>query len=105
MKEVKITEKGERLIATLTCEIDHHTAKIIREEIDKRLDASHAGVLVLDFSGVGFMDSSGIGLILGRLSRAEELGIRVHLCGLSATLSRLVRMSGIERLKSITVEV
>lgn len=105
MKEVTITEKGERLIATLTCEIDHHTAKIIREEIDKRLDASHAGVLVLDFSGVGFMDSSGIGLILGRLSRAEELGIRVHLCGLSATLSRLVRMSGIERLKSITVEV
>ena len=105
MKEVKITDKGESLVAALTCEIDHHTAKIIREEIDKRLENSHACVLVLDFSGVGFMDSSGIGLILGRVSRAEELGKRVHLCGLSPTLSRLVRMSGIERLKSITVEV
>ena len=105
MKEVRICENGERLTAYLTCEIDHHTAKTVREEIDRAMESSRARVLALDFSGVGFMDSSGIGLILGRVSRAEELGISVRLCGLSPTLSRLVRMAGIERLKSITVEV
>ena len=105
MKEVVISNCADTVTVGIRCEIDHHTAKTVREEIDRAMESSHARVLALDFSGVGFMDSSGIGLILGRVSRAEELGISVRLCGLSPTLSRLVRMAGIERLKSITVEV
>lgn len=104
MKELILKKEGERLTASLNCEIDHHTAKLLREEIDVAMRSGEVKVLILDFSGVGFMDSSGIGLILGRANTAEEIGASVRLCGLSPSLIRIVRMSGIEKIQSITVE-
>ena len=65
--EVKITENGNNLIAALTCELDHHTARRVREQIDRQVFARRPELLVLDFSGVHFMDSSGIALIIGRV--------------------------------------
>jgi anti-anti-sigma factor len=49
------------------------------------------------------MDSSGIALILGRVESAGAVGAKVHLEGLSPTLFKLVRLSGIERIKNLTV--
>ena len=54
------------LTVWLTGELDHHAAREIREQIDSALGRCTATLLRLDFSGVGFMDSSGIGLIMGR---------------------------------------
>lgn len=98
---VTFAERGSTLLAYIGCEIDHHTARKIREEIDKRLFLCRPGTLVMDFGGVGFMDSSGIALILGRAECARELGAVVEICGLSPTLIKLVRLSGIERVKNL----
>ena len=104
MKEAEIIESGGVLEVRLLCEIDHHTAKTIREEVDARLLAVRPRVVVLDFSGVGFMDSSGIGLVLGRVEKAERVDACIKIVGLSPTLRKLVRMSGIEKLERITVK-
>ncbi len=98
---VTFAERGRTLTAYIGCEIDHHTAKKIRENIDRRMFLCRPTTLVMDFSGVGFMDSSGIALILGRAEVAEELGATVELCGLSESLCKLVRLSGIERVKNL----
>lgn len=103
MKECEITKSGKRLIARITCEIDHHTAKTVREAVDSTLMAGFS-VLELDFSGVSFMDSSGIGLIIGRAAKAEDIGASLEVSGLSPRLRRLVCMSGVERLSNVYVK-
>ena len=101
--DVKITEECGILTAYIGCEIDHHTAKPIRERIDRALFEKKPHTLVLDFSGVDFMDSSGLGLIMGRAECAEAVGATVRVEGLSPTLSRLLRIAGLERVKNLTV--
>ena len=102
-KILNLSESGDTLCATLTCEIDHHTARVIRETIDKRLFEKHPKNLLLDFSGVRFMDSSGVGLIIGRCTVCESLGSYVKLTGLSGLLLKLVRLSGVEKIKNLTI--
>ena len=92
-----------RLHAVVACELDHHTAKGVRERIDREVFFYRPRVLVLDMSGVGFMDSSGIALILGRVEVARAVGGSVHLSGLSPQLRKLVGLSGIERVAGLTV--
>ena len=72
--DVEFMATGEFLTAALTGEIDHHTAALLRSKIDEQIDRRLPQKLILDFSGVGFMDSSGIGLILGRSKRMQAAG-------------------------------
>ena len=103
MTEVKVhMEKGELTVKMLP-EIDHHSAKKIRESADGLIALQKPTRVILDFSEVTFMDSSGLGLILGRVKRAEEIGATVTVTGLSPKLHRLLKMSGIEKIKSLTL--
>ena len=101
---VKFSDAGKILIASLSGEIDHHAAKGDREAIDEMLFLKKPSVLVLDFSGVKFMDSSGIGLIIGRSEVVAGLGAEIHISGLSDSQRKLIRLSGIEKLKNIRIE-
>ena len=66
MKDDVTFSYGEgRLTAHIKCDIDHHTARRMRERIDQALFEKRPEVLILDFSSVEFMDSSGLGLVLG----------------------------------------
>lgn len=103
MQDVIFSENGSALMATPCCELDHHTAKTIREKIDKTLLRLRPEVLILNFSEVRFMDSSGIGLIIGRAGVAAEIGCRVRVAGLSPMLMKIVRLSGIDRIDNITI--
>ena len=94
---------GETLTARLRGEIDHHTARIFREEIDRALLRETPRNLTLDFSEISFVDSSGIGLIVGRLEQARAIGATLTLSGLSLRLSRLLELSGVSRLKGIVI--
>lgn len=100
---VIFSEREGRLTARLDCDIDHHIAKQMREKIDKELFERRAQVLILDFSSVGFMDSSGLGLILGRVEKASSIGAVVCLAGLSPALMKLVRLAGIEKVHNLSV--
>ena len=99
-----ILDDGECLRAALAGEIDHHAARPIREALDAALFRVRPHEMVLDFTRVHFMDSSGIALIMGRAEIARKMGCRVTVRGLSYAQERLVRLSGIERLEGVTVE-
>ncbi len=101
--DVIFTEKEGRLTAHIGCDIDHHTAKRMREKIDRELFEKRPKLLILDFSSVEFMDSSGLGLMLGRVEKAAALDATVCLTGLSPTLMKLVRLSGIEKVQGLSV--
>lgn len=77
MANVCFMPADNALAVYLTGEIDHHTAQQMRREIDAQIDARLPELLTLDFSGVTFMDSSGVGLILGRSRRLKALGGRL----------------------------
>ncbi|MBQ8372551.1 MAG: STAS domain-containing protein [Clostridia bacterium] len=100
---VRFCTEGGVLHAAVLCELDHYTARAVRQRIDRELFAGRPRILVLDFSAVRFMDSSGIALILGRAEAAEAVGAVVKLQGLSDALMKLVRLSGLERVKNLTV--
>ena len=100
---VLLSQNGRTLTAKIGCEVDHHTAKQVREEIDKAIFEKKPELLVLDFSDVRFMDSSGIGLIIGRCEVCRAIGAHVRIISLSPLLSRLVRLSGIEKIKNLSI--
>ncbi|MBE6855179.1 MAG: STAS domain-containing protein [Ruminococcus sp.] len=90
--------RSQRLTAFLSGEIDHHSAKTIREEIDLAVSEQIPKELWLDFRDVSFMDSSGIGLVMGRVRLMELHGGQVSVCNPSAHISKVMRLSGIDRL-------
>ena len=73
MAKVSFTSSGDLLAAYLSGEIDHHSAQMLRQLIDAEISACMPMQLVLDFGNVSFMDSSGIGLILGRAKRMQAM--------------------------------
>ena len=93
---VAFFQNGERLVVRISGEVDHHTARPLREKIDREAFLLRPRILVIDLSGVGFMDSSGIALILGRVEVAAELGGVVHIVGAPPQVKKLIRLSGIE---------
>ena len=102
-QDVIFSDTGRALSARPRCEIDHHAARRIREIIDAQLFEKKPELLILDFSEVKFMDSSGLGLILGRVEAASALGSSVRLVGLSEVLLKLVRLAGIEKVKNLSI--
>ena len=82
----------------LSGELDHHAARPLREQIDGIAEQCGAKTLRLDFEGVPFMDSSGIGLIMGRYRMMRALGGELQVTGMSERLRSIMRLGGLERL-------
>ena len=83
------------LAAYLTGESDHHAAQALRREIDAQIDARMPELLTMDFSGVTFMDSSGVGLILGRGRQMSGLGGRLVVQNAPDTVRRMLDLAHI----------
>ncbi len=98
---VKISVKGEVVTAYLSGELDHHSAREMREAIDSAIELNIPELLVLDFSGIGFMDSSGIGLVMGRFRNLQRLGAQLHITGTSPQITKIMKLAGIERLAKL----
>ena len=86
---------GDKLTALLSGEIDHHSAGKIRDEIDTAIEHHRPKFLVLDFGGVSFMDSSGIGLVMGRYKLMKSLGGTVCVENTPKPLRKVMKLSGL----------
>ena len=98
---VAFTLDGSALTARVKGEIDHHAARRLREEIDGEVFRTLPGSLTLDLSGVGFMDSAGLGLILGRLNLMTSRKGVLRLSGLRPPVARILMLAGVERLPGL----
>lgn len=99
---VSCRKSGDQLIIEITGDIDHHSAKYIREEIDRAIIAARCRVAVMELSGVDFMDSSGLGLILGRYTRMREIGGVLKLSNPSPQTVKILALAGADKLIPIT---
>ena len=97
---MSITYENNTLTVYLTGEIDHHSARGMRERADTELVKRRPGMLILDFSDVSFMDSSGVGLVMGRYKTAAALGCGVQVRGLKPRDRRIMELSGLKKLVS-----
>ena len=88
---------GERLLVGLDGELDHYCAQSVRRELDGMLRDPTVRQLILDFSGLTFMDSSGIGVILGRYRVLRERGGSMGVIHMNDHISRIFHMSGMDR--------
>ena len=100
---VSIKRKKDVVFAFIKGEVDHHTAPEMREAIDDALSSSEScETLVLDFYDVSFMDSSGVGLVMGRYRYATTLGKKVRVDNLDDRNYKIMQMSGIEKIAQIS---
>ena len=90
--------KNNILTAYIDGEIDHDSAAKIRTQIDGAAQSLKPKLLCLDFSGVSFMDSSGIGLVMGRYRRMQLLGGTLRVINIPDNMYRIFAMSGLEGL-------
>lgn len=98
--DVKTTFAPEqrKLTAEIFGDIDHHTAANIRKEIDAEIKEHSPAVLILDFRGVTFMDSSGIGLVMGRYKLMTELGGEIFAANPPSYIRKVMQLAGLHRL-------
>ena len=102
---INIIIQAGALIAKPNCEIDHHSAERLRGQIDAAFDNSSCRHIILDFSDVKFMDSSGIGMIIGRYKNAEKRGGRLALAAMNDEMGRLFHISGLAKIITRTETV
>ena len=98
---VEIKVKGDVMTAYISGEIDHHTAAGIRESIDNAIELNMPSLLALDFGGVSFMDSSGIGLVMGRYRNVSKHGAKLHISSASPQIYKVMKLAGLERLATL----
>ena len=95
---VQIDLADELLTARIIGDIDHHSAKEMRETIDDAVRKGQVRELEIDFRDVTFMDSSGIGLVMGRYKLMQELGGTLHLVNVASHLKKVMVLAGLDRL-------
>ncbi len=92
-------DKNEKFLTIfITEEIDECSVQKLRRKIDYELERYMPKKIIFDFDNVSFMDSAGIGLIIGRYKTANMLGIDVEITNLTRSVKKIFEMSGILRL-------
>lgn len=92
---VTIESSGNLMIAYLIGEIDHHSASIVREKIDNSLSFKRPQHLILDFKNVSFMDSSGIGLVMGRYRLLQTFRGTLEIRNVTPQTKKLMELAGL----------
>ncbi len=101
MLNLQISRKQDKLIVGIKGEIDHHNSSVIRQSVDIEIKSGGIRHLVFDFSALEFMDSSGIGILMGRYKLMEALGGRVTVRGACTSIDKILRLSGLEKIINI----
>ena len=93
--------KRENLIVRIIGEIDHHSSEMIREKIEREYVRQNVKNIIFDFSDINFMDSSGIGVIMGRYKSVRERGGKLGVYSVNPQIDRVFQLSGLYKNKII----
>ena len=95
---INYVKKDKLLVVEITEEIDHHVAEKIRRKVDDEITRYMPRKTIFDFSRVPFMDSAGIGMLIGRYKMMKLIGGNLEIVNISKTLKRILEMSGINKI-------
>ena len=92
------TEDNRTLTATVTGELDHHRAREIMEELDRRIDAALPRLLTIDLKDLTFTDSSGIAVLLRAFRRMNSVRGRMQVIHTPPQAAKVFRAAGLQRI-------
>ena len=93
--EVAAKKESNNLVIFLIGELDEYTAPYTRSAIDKALDGYKSADIIFDLSGLTFMDSTGIGVLLGRYKTLKKAGIPIYIQNPSVSINKILQISGL----------
>lgn len=99
--EINYSKKDKLLKVEITEEIDHHIVEKIRRKVDDEITRHMPRKTVFDFDRVSFMDSAGIGMIIGRYKMMKLIGGETEIVNVSPNVKRILEMSGINKIISM----
>ena len=88
----------------LPAEVDHHNAEEMKRKADKLIDRNHIKYVIFDFENTDFMDSSGIGVIMGRYKTISLAGGEVWAVHTDARIRKILTLSGVTKIMQIYEE-
>ena len=99
--KISYQKEDKQLLVEITEEIDHHVAEKLRRKVDDEITRYMPRKTIFDFSRVSFMDSAGIGMIIGRYKMMKLIGGSLEIINASSTVKRILEMSGINKIIQI----
>jgi stage II sporulation protein AA (anti-sigma F factor antagonist) len=99
--EIISNVKDGILYVKLEGDIDHHSAKNVRDSVDDLMRKTNPAELELDLSAVEFMDSSGLGLVLGRYKKQTDMGGRMKILNPTRRVMQILQLAGVEKIIKI----
>lgn len=100
MEVILISEK-RTVTAKIDSDLDHHSSIRVRNAVDTKIKSSNAVNVIFDFTQVDFMDSSGIGMLMGRYKITKILGGKTVIFGVKKQVRRIIDLSGIDKLITV----
>ena len=101
---VEFNKEDKKLIFKLTEDIDQHTVEKVRRKMDNEIKGCIPRKVVFDFSNISFMDSAGIGMVLGRYKLAKMLNGNLEIINVNKSMKKIFDMSGVSRIIDIKEE-
>ncbi len=99
---LKYSIKGKTMVVKFTeSELDHHVSIPIREQLDDLINSNYIDNVIFDFDNMTFMDSSGIGVIIGRYKKISRDGGKVSIININDRVKKIFKLSGIDKIVGI----
>lgn len=99
--QMKAYSSEDSLVVKLDGELDHHSAAEIRADLDRMIAQNKPKTMILELSDIDFMDSSGLGLVLGRYRRLSDIGSKMLIKNPGARTEKILCMAGVDKLIKI----
>lgn len=99
--QMELQHHRDKLIVRLHGELDHHTADSVKVKMEEAILKQNISHVILSLKGLTFMDSSGLGVILGRYKQISAKGGKMVVCDVAPSVYRLFEMSGLFKILSI----
>ncbi len=103
--EVRFANRGSTLIASLSGELDHHFSEYVRNKLERELLKATTRNVIFDLTGLSFMDSSGIGVLVGRYANISKLGGKAAIICKNRKIQRILEISGVFKLMPLYEEL
>ena len=102
--KIDFDEKDKLLNLEIDEEIDHHRAEILRRNADYEIQRRNPKRVILDFNNVYFMDSAGIGMVIGRYKNASMIGAKIEMKNVKPNIRKIFDMTGVLKIIPIVEE-